>query len=72
MTNAEVIIRSAEMRLENALRLFRRQMYGDENYEREVVEGLALDIVASKEPGPDPSVRKRLLPNWAWRKRLGR
>jgi hypothetical protein len=66
---AEVISRSAELRLSNALRAyreFRRQMFGDEAWLQELDEEEASDRKAQRAPGPEEGVRRKLKPNWAW------
>lgn len=45
-------------------------VFGDEDYLRERKEVVALSVKAADQPPPPPEVRKRLLPNWAWNKRM--
>ncbi len=47
-----------------------RQLFGDEAYHREVSDVRAADIRATLEPPPDPTIRMRLNPLWAWNKRM--
>jgi len=69
MKEAEVIMKSAELRLDYALRAFRREVYGDEAYHQDVFDEHLSDIMHRNDPppkGPRPKL-KRL---WAWRKRI--
>jgi hypothetical protein len=71
-TIAEAIIHSAEIRLDLAIREWKRQVYGDEEYHAEVEQVAKQDLGATFDPPPPATVRKRLIPNWAWWKRHGR
>lgn len=51
----EIIMRSAELRLENALEAFRRAAFGDEEYHREAKHVRVLDAQAFyDEPPTEP------------------
>jgi len=63
---------SAERRLDEALRAFKRSMYGDEEFHREKVHEAVTDKLATYDEPPDEGVRQRLIPNWAWWKRRGK
>lgn len=68
----EDVLVSAEARATAALRTIRRRLFGDEGYEAALKEELALDQAARKGPPPPPGIRRRLIPNWGWRKHYGR
>lgn len=65
---AETIMRSAEKRLDEALLSFR----GDAEYYRDELHVATLEADARYDTPPHPSVRRKLIPNWAWWKRFGR
>lgn len=61
---------SAELRLEEALRAFRRAAFGDAEYHEEAKRVRVLDAMARHGPPPKPGVRARLNRLWAWNKRM--
>lgn len=69
-SQAEVVARSAEFRLENAIREFKRQMFGDEAHEEEKAEERLADRLARYDPGAPSEVHRRLKKRWGWWKRL--
>lgn len=42
-----------------------------EEAERERRHAAVMDVYTTRDPPPDPSVRKKLIPNWARKKWLG-
>lgn len=68
----ETIMRSAEKRLDAALQSFRDQAFGNEDYHAEAVKVATMEAASRYDTPPDPNVRRRLIRNWAWWKRMGR
>ena len=69
MKEAETIMESAETRMDQAIRRFKRAAFGDEEYVQETLEVMRLETKARSEPPPPPETRKPLIRNWAWNKR---
>jgi hypothetical protein len=67
---AEERMDRAELRLQRALEAFKRHLFGDEAYHRDVVHVATLDALAQHDPPPSQrrSWRLRL---YAWNKRMG-
>lgn len=68
---AEIIITSARLRAELALREARRALFGDAEYVQELRESKRIDWEMRHEPPPPPEVRKRLKRWYGWKKRGG-
>ncbi len=67
------VIKSAKQRLDKELGLYRvvrRQVYGDEAFEDELGMEGRVDVGLRNMPAPPPGARSKLIPNWAWWKRL--
>ena len=58
---SEIIMRSAELRLDLAIREAKRQLWGDEVYEAELAESDRIDRQMRREPAPEPNPK---LPGW--------
>jgi hypothetical protein len=69
---SEIIMRSAELRLDLALQEARRALFGDAAYHEELRESDRIDRAMRKEPPPSPPEN---LPGWKrhrWALRLSR
>lgn len=69
MTRTGTILRSTTLRMDKAIEEFKRQVFGDEAHQRELLHVATLEADNRYEAPPAPEVRKGLIPNWAWNKR---
>jgi hypothetical protein len=69
-------LRRERVRSRSITKAFEEAIFGTEEqrqeYQREVIQEAVMDVMATHEPPPKTSLRKKLIPNWAWAKHYRR